>query len=85
MADNMQDDSPEDRLKAKLQALRSLKASNFYDQKMDNPENLDLESGQPQVQEQPTMQGNPGNLLDALRRKNQDEQLKGLFPQNNDQ
>jgi len=44
----MPQDDAADRLQAKLQALRNLKAANFYDQKLDNPENLDLNTGQPQ-------------------------------------
>lgn len=94
--DNMQDDEAQ-RRQAKIEALRHLRDQNFYEPQTDNPEGLNLDEGQPQVmpqaanpQVQPiapqpspeqTMQQNPQNLINALKRKRESELMKSLFPE----
>lgn len=61
---------------SKIKALRRLRDMNFYNQKEDNPENLDLDADE---NPEHTMQDNPSNLLDALKRKKEKEMMDNLF------
>lgn len=66
----------DDDKQAKLAALKRLQGMGMTYPKGEMPEDdKTLEQGDEQ-----TMQSDPTNLLNALQRKHEEDQLKGLFP-----
>ena len=74
-------ENEEDTRKAKIQALRNLRAKNFYEPELDNPEGLPLDEETPSGNSQQTMQPDAQPLQDVLKRKRDKELLDKLFPQ----
>lgn len=66
--------TPEER-QAKIEALRKLRDSNFYEPETDNPENLPLDEDKPEV----TMQSDTTNLENALKGTNRRKMLDDIL------
>lgn len=66
----------DEKRKAKIEALRQLRDSGFYEPETDNPEGLNLDENP-----ENTMQADPTNLLHALKQKSRKDQLDELLRQ----